>query len=189
MVALQAQPIPRPCCQCSQPAHAWRLPRRLVQHSTLRPAPALPRRPRPAAPPAWPLPCNRVCAPPALAQVLEAHGADREAAAAAVVEQLAACDPAAPAAVAGLVKALGAGALFDYGLLERIRTGLTSEDAMPLDRQAALRAYAALCAEVGRPVEPHLLPLLPTVLERCADRVSGAVAAFACVWGGGGGVW
>ena len=104
-------------------------------------------------------------------KVLEAHGSDREAAAAALVQQLAACDPSAPSAVAGLIKAAGAGALLDYGLLDRIQQGLTSEDAMPLDRASALHAYAALCKEAGRGVEPFLLPLLPAVLDRCADRV------------------
>jgi hypothetical protein len=106
-------------------------------------------------------------------KVLEAHGGDREAAATAVVQQLAACDPAAPGALAGLVKTAGAGALFNYGILDRITQGLTSEDAMPLDRASALHAYAEVAKEAGRGVEPHLLPLLPAVLDRCADRVRG----------------
>lgn len=55
-------------------------------------------------------------------KVLEEHGGDKEAAATAVAEQLAACDAAAPATVAGLVKATGAGALYDYALLDRITT-------------------------------------------------------------------
>lgn len=48
---------------------------------------------------------------------------------------------------------------------------------MPLDRAAALRTYAALAKDAGRGVEPCLLPLLPVVLERCADRVGAPRAA------------
>lgn len=47
----------------------------------------------------------------AMEQGAGGEGGDREAAAAAVPEKLAACEPAAPVAAAGLVKALGAGAL------------------------------------------------------------------------------
>ncbi len=45
------------------------------------------------------------------------------------------------------------------------------EDALPVEREAGLVAYAALAREGGRPAEPFLLPLLPAVLACHADKV------------------
>jgi hypothetical protein len=56
------------------------------------------------------------------------------------------------------------------GLLQAL-VKATGEDALPLEREAGLHAYAALAREAGRPVEPFLLPMLPQVLACHADKV------------------
>ena len=56
------------------------------------------------------------------------------------------------------------------GLLQAL-VKATGEDALPLEREAGLYAYAALAREAGRPVEPFLLPMLPQVLACHADKV------------------
>ena len=108
----------------------------------------------------------------AWSRLLEEHQHDVAAAAEAIKQRLESCDLKAARAAAGMVKAAGASALNRHGLLEKITYGVSSEDALPLDRQAALATFASLAADGGRSVEPYLLQLLPALLERCGDRAS-----------------
>eukprot|EP00887_Chlorella_sp_A99_P000212 scaffold13.g212.t1 len=123
----------------------------------------------------------------AWAKALAGAGGDVAAAAAGLKQRLEGGDQAAGRAAAGLAHALpygqGAAALAKAGLLEQLAFGVGSEDALPLDRQAALAAFAALAADGGRALEPHLLQLLPAVLDRCADRASSVREAAATAGG------
>ena len=56
------------------------------------------------------------------------------------------------------------------GLLDRI-TGAWDNPAKPLAREGAMLAFAALVKQLGEAGEPYLLPLMPKLLERYADKV------------------
>lgn len=55
-------------------------------------------------------------------------------------------------------------------LLGGLRTALEDEDEHAA-REGALLAFEQLCSMGGAAVEPHLLPWLPAILERFADKV------------------
>ena len=62
------------------------------------------------------------------------------------------------------------------GLLDRI-TGAWENPAKPLAREGAVLAFAALVKQLGEAGEPYLLPLVPKLLERYADKVQTEAAA------------
>lgn len=66
------------------------------------------------------------------------------------------------------------------GLMQALQRAV-GEDALPVEREAGLVAYAALAREGGRPAEPFLLPLLPGVLACHADKVGAARSGTAVV--------
>lgn len=92
------------------------------------------------------------------------------AAAASLNTQLAAGDKGAAKATAGLFKDLGLSALLQHSIITTIATGL-SDECPPLVREAALIAFTDLAKCNSPQLEPYLLPLLSTVLERSGDRV------------------
>lgn len=57
------------------------------------------------------------------------------------------------------------------GLLDRI-TNAWADAAKPLAREGAMLAFTALVKQLGESAEPYLLPLIPLLLERYADKVS-----------------
>lgn len=57
------------------------------------------------------------------------------------------------------------------GLLDRI-TDAWADAAKPLAREGAMLAFTALVKQLGESAEPYLLPLIPLLLERYADKVS-----------------
>ena len=63
------------------------------------------------------------------------------------------------------------------GLLDRI-TGAWDNPAKPLAREGAMLAFAALVKQLGEAGEPYLLPLMPKLLERYADK-----ARLSAAWG------
>lgn len=93
-----------------------------------------------------------------------------KAAAASLSTQLAAGDKGAAKATAGLFKDLGLSALLQHNIITTIATGL-SEECPPLVREAALIAFTDLAKCNSPQLEPYLLPLLSTILERSGDRV------------------
>ncbi|KAI7836488.1 hypothetical protein COHA_009640 [Chlorella ohadii] len=103
------------------------------------------------------------------AELLEAANGDVGAAAARIKELLAAGSRDA-AALGGLALREGVPALHAHGLMQALQRAV-GEDALPVEREAGLVAYAALAREGGRPAEPFLLPLLPAVLACHADKV------------------
>jgi hypothetical protein len=103
------------------------------------------------------------------AEVLEAAGGDAGAAAARLKELLAAGSRDA-AALGGAALREGVAALHAAGLLAALEKAI-GEDSLPMEREAGLAAYAAVAHEGGRPAEPFLLPMLPAVLARHADKV------------------
>ncbi|GBF90643.1 elongation factor EF-3 [Raphidocelis subcapitata] len=85
--------------------------------------------------------------------------------------------------VAKAVQASSFGALQAEGLVSKLREAIEGSD---LDaREAALLAVAQLPAAAGRAAEPHLLPLVPLLLERANDKAGpardAAVAAAVAV--------
>jgi elongation factor 3 len=92
------------------------------------------------------------------------------AAAASLSTQLAAGDKGAAKATAGLFKDLGLPVLLQHNIITTIATGL-SEECPPLVREAALIAFTDLAKCNSPQLEPYLLPLLSTILERSGDRI------------------
>jgi hypothetical protein len=92
---------------------------------------------------------------------------------------LSGCDGAADAAAA--VGASGFAALQAEGLVGKLRAAIEGADADA--REAALLAVAQLPASAGRAAEPYLLPLVPLLLEKMADKSGPArdAAALAAV--------
>ncbi len=67
---------------------------------------------------------------------------------------------------------------------DKIKPAL-SDDKNPIAREAGVEAFSALVSAFGAKAEPALTPLLPVLLERCADKVTpvrtgaeAAVSAF-----------
>eukprot|EP00878_Enallax_costatus_P024333 GHUV01025966.1.p1 GENE.GHUV01025966.1~~GHUV01025966.1.p1 ORF type:complete len:467 (-),score=174.97 GHUV01025966.1:601-1941(-) len=78
--------------------------------------------------------------------------------------------------LATLAKNGGIAALVSAGALEAIKAAL--EDAKNANaREGGLLALAALCADMGRPAEPYLMPLLGQVLALLADKQAPVRAA------------
>jgi elongation factor 3 len=70
-----------------------------------------------------------------------------------------------------VVGVAGFAALQANGLLSKLKA--EAEDmSNPEGREAALLAFKQLCQCVGRPCEPYVVPLLPTMLERLADKAA-----------------
>jgi hypothetical protein len=111
------------------------------------------------------------------AELLEVSGGDVGAAAARIKELLAAGSRDA-AALGGLALREGVPALHTYGLMQALQRAV-GEDALPVEREAGLVAYAALAREGGRLAEPFLLPMLPAVLACHADKVKAVREAAA----------
>lgn len=69
----------------------------------------------------------------------------------------------------GVVTAAGFASLQANGLLTKLKA--ETEDMNNADaREAALLAFKQLCQSVGRPCEPYVVPLLPVMLDRMADK-------------------
>lgn len=69
----------------------------------------------------------------------------------------------------GVVAAAGFASLQANGLLTKLKA--ETEDMSNADaREAALLAFKQLCQSVGRPCEPYVVPLLPVMLDRLADK-------------------
>lgn len=67
--------------------------------------------------------------------------------------------------------AAGFASLQANGLLTKLKA--EAEDTGNADaREAALLAFKQLCQSVGRPCEPYVVPLLPMMLERLADKAA-----------------
>eukprot|EP00271_Cylindrocystis_brebissonii_P017671 TRINITY_DN467_c0_g1_i1.p1 TRINITY_DN467_c0_g1~~TRINITY_DN467_c0_g1_i1.p1 ORF type:complete len:1057 (+),score=230.82 TRINITY_DN467_c0_g1_i1:190-3360(+) len=84
---------------------------------------------------------------------------------------------AAAADVAALVKLEGPNAIKKYLVVERIQHS-ADDKANPLAREGAMVAFSVLMENVGRPVEPYLIPCFLTVLNLHSDKI-GAVRAAA----------
>jgi elongation factor 3 len=70
-----------------------------------------------------------------------------------------------------VVGAAGFASLQANGLLTKLKA--EAEDMNSAEgREAALLAFKQLCASVGRPCEPYVVPLLPMMLERMADKAA-----------------
>lgn len=70
-----------------------------------------------------------------------------------------------------VVGAAGFASLQASGLLTKLKA--EAEDTSNADgREAALLGFRQLCSSVGRPCEPYVVPLLPMMLERLADKVA-----------------
>jgi elongation factor 3 len=70
-----------------------------------------------------------------------------------------------------VVGAAGFASLQASGLLTKLKA--EAEDTSNADgREAALLGFKQLCSSVGRPCEPYVVPLLPMMLERLADKVA-----------------
>ncbi|KAK9829689.1 hypothetical protein WJX72_007361 [[Myrmecia] bisecta] len=83
--------------------------------------------------------------------------------------------PAAPkksaaADIGKRVEAQGALALKADGLLDSLKAA-AEDTASPVAREGALRALTAVAEKAGRACEAYLVPLLPMILERFADKV------------------
>lgn len=70
-----------------------------------------------------------------------------------------------------VVGAAGFASLQANGLLTKLKA--EAEDMSSADaREAALLSFKQLCQSVGRPCEPYVVPLLPMMLERLADKAA-----------------
>ncbi len=76
----------------------------------------------------------------------------------------------AATALARCVKDAGISALQQHSMLASLNAALDDQNA-PNAREGALLAIGALCQWVGPPCEPHVVPLLPQILERFSDKV------------------
>ena len=56
------------------------------------------------------------------------------------------------------------------GLLDQLKAAATDAKA-PAAREGAFVAYAALAGGAPRLAEPYLVPMLPTILDKCSDKV------------------
>jgi len=74
--------------------------------------------------------------------------------------------------IEGVVAAAGFSALQANGLLTKLKAEV--EDMGNAEaRESALLAFKQLCQAVGRQCEPYVVPLLPLMLDRMADKVAG----------------
>lgn len=60
------------------------------------------------------------------------------------------------------------------GLLDQLKAASTDAKA-PAAREGAFVAYADLAAGAPCLTEPYLVPMLPTILDKCSDKVCGAI--------------
>jgi len=73
--------------------------------------------------------------------------------------------------IGAVVAAAGFASLQANGLLTKLKA--EAEDMGNADaREAALLTFKQLCVCVGRPCEPYVVPLLPMMLERLADKAA-----------------
>eukprot|EP00271_Cylindrocystis_brebissonii_P003476 TRINITY_DN1446_c0_g1_i1.p1 TRINITY_DN1446_c0_g1~~TRINITY_DN1446_c0_g1_i1.p1 ORF type:complete len:994 (+),score=230.02 TRINITY_DN1446_c0_g1_i1:209-3190(+) len=86
--------------------------------------------------------------------------------------------------LAEVVSASGVKGLLSFGLLDKMRIAM-DDQKNPLPREGAVTLFGTLSDQLGQPAEPHLLQLLPSVLERVGDKVmpikvaaEGAAKAF-----------
>lgn len=75
-----------------------------------------------------------------------------------------------------MVNSLGMGCFQDWGLLATLVTAVDAKDNAAA-REGALNALGAIATKVGAASEPYLLPLLPTVLAKLADKSSSVRAS------------
>ena len=61
------------------------------------------------------------------------------------------------------------------GLLDQLKAASTDAKA-PAAREGAFVAYAELAAGAPRLAEPYLVPMLPTILDKCSDKVCAALS-------------
>lgn len=78
--------------------------------------------------------------------------------------------------VAATVKASGVAAIKASGVVDKLKAGI-EDTASPLAREGALVAFAQLATELGISAEAFLVPMLPALLERAADKVAPVRAA------------
>ncbi|KAF5838008.1 elongation factor EF-3 [Dunaliella salina] len=71
--------------------------------------------------------------------------------------------------IALMVLGSGVGSMDSFGFTGQLQ-GAAEDMASPGAREGAMQAYKALAENVGRPVEPYLVPMLGLVLERHADK-------------------
>mmetsp|Transcript_33591 Transcript_33591/g.74378 ORF Transcript_33591/g.74378 Transcript_33591/m.74378 type:complete len:1029 (+) Transcript_33591:223-3309(+) len=83
---------------------------------------------------------------------------------------------AAATEVAAAAKAGGAAALCDAGIVEKLRVAI-EDTASPLAREGGLVAFTEVIQSAGKVAEPYLVPLVPQLLERAADKVAPVRAA------------
>ncbi len=60
------------------------------------------------------------------------------------------------------------------GLLDQLKAASTDAKA-PAAREGAFVAYADLATGAPRLAEPYLVPMLPTILDKCSDKVLAAI--------------
>ena len=56
-------------------------------------------------------------------------------------------------------------------VMARLRSAL-DDNGNPTAREGSLLAIKGLLASVGRAAEPYVVPLIPTILDRAADKVA-----------------
>jgi elongation factor 3 len=106
-------------------------------------------------------------APPVKAADVSAHEVD---AVSALLQRLLAGSKDDPADLGNAASTAGLAAL-DSGLMSKTLAEALDNTADPVAREGALLAIKGLASSMGRPAEPYLVPLLPKVFERHADKV------------------
>ena len=71
--------------------------------------------------------------------------------------------------LAGNLKSAGVPSLEAFGVLQNLKSAIINKKS-GLAREGGLLGLAGLAKGMGRMAEPHLLPLLPLVLEALADK-------------------
>jgi elongation factor 3 len=88
-----------------------------------------------------------------------------------IQQHLVAGDKAAVTELVNYIKSKGAPALKADGLIAKAQEAAANTTS-PAVREVGLDAIAALAKEVGVAVEPYLVPVLPTILDKYADKAA-----------------
>jgi len=78
---------------------------------------------------------------------------------------------AASKELAKFVTETGISSLHDYQIIENLLAAATFDGSIQA-RQGALIALTQLAQDIGKPAEPFLIPLLPFIFDRMADKVA-----------------
>ena len=112
------------------------------------------------------------------AEVLSQSEGDIPTAISDLIGRLTSANSGAAVAIGAAVDYVGVSALTDYGILAAIKSEIEAEEQP--SRRVALQTITAMVKCCGKPVEPILLSLLPSVLTAAADRnATNAAAAVA----------